>query len=359
MPLVVAPAGPLDRRFASGDRAFPTESELQQGYKELQAWYAKQTPEVQAQFIGMVNTYIDSHNRSIRDAVREQRSPSIQAMTPYQVTQLHQRIEDEELQKTAPDLYQIRMNYRAGGWAGMILMPGGFVDMYATMGMGFTAGFYAPVPRMTPLPRANIVPLPGVEVPVPEHYLPPTRIPPVRSPGTMPEVELPQREPAPIAQQRKVEYAINEWGKSVAAKTAGGYHGVTEQNLIPEVLFKNGMKGGGSNRNLAEHVVGAEDSAFMGLAPMPGGSGSTGLMTPVEFAGEGGWVVEIRGVPGWDTTLHAPKAVAALSRGEAETATLRNVEGQYIYRVAQVVRDNRGNLLIRKWVYNNDFIGYK
>lgn len=74
---------------------------------------------------------------------------------------------------------------------------------------------------------------------------------------------------------------------------------------------------------------------------MPAGDGEV-LTTAAEWAGVGGLVFEITGVPGWDTTLHAAQAVQIQGRREAETAILRRVPAEAIKRIATVNQRTRG-----------------
>src|SRR4051812_14079777 len=115
------------------------------------------------------------------------------------------------------------------------------------------------------------------------------------------------------------------------------------------------MGGGGTNLNLAEHVGGVSDSAFRGLAPAPGRGGSAGLRTPVEFPREGGIVVEVEGVPGFDTSVHAPKAVARLPRGEAEIATPRGIPTENIRRIGRVGVDRQDREFVTEWIDNPNY----
>ncbi len=147
--------------------------------------------------------------------------------------------------------------------------------------------------------------------------------------------------------------AIGESGKVVRAIPSSGYHGTS--GLSVEEIIAHGLPGGGSNVNLAEHVGGAADSAFRGLAPSPGRGGSTALRTPVEFAGEGGVVVEVVGVPGFNTFDHAPEAVRMLRKGEAEIATFRRIPTERIRRIGKVGVDSRGREVVKEWIANPNY----
>ena len=150
--------------------------------------------------------------------------------------------------------------------------------------------------------------------------------------------------------------AIAENGMRVQSVPAGGYHGTSGQT-IPAIIA-DGLPGGGSNMNIAEHVsqIGAP-SGFRGLAPTPGRGGSAGLRTPVEAAGEGGLVVQVEGVPGFDTAVHAPNAVRQLPRPEAEIATPRRIPTENIIRIGRVTLDTLGREVVRQedWVPNPNY----
>jgi RHS repeat-associated protein len=149
--------------------------------------------------------------------------------------------------------------------------------------------------------------------------------------------------------------AIAESGKTVESVASRGFTGTSD--ITVKELIANGLPGGGTNYNLAEHVGGTADSAFRGLAPAPGRGGAAGLRTPVEFAGEGGIVVEVEGVPGFDTATHAPRAVGRLRLGEAEIATPRRIPTQNIIRFGRVTLDRQGREVVRPedWVQNPNY----
>jgi len=153
--------------------------------------------------------------------------------------------------------------------------------------------------------------------------------------------------------------AISEAGTLVEAIPSHGFHGIRHTTV--ENIIQNGIAGGGTNIDIAAHVMGAEDSAFCGLAPTPGRGGGSGQMTPVEFAREGGLVVEVDGVPGFPTDLYAPKAIARLPRGEAEIAIPRHIPTERIRRIGEVTLDLLGRevVLPDSWIPNPNYKGVK
>ncbi|QDV52178.1 RHS repeat domain-containing protein [Gimesia fumaroli] len=151
---------------------------------------------------------------------------------------------------------------------------------------------------------------------------------------------------------------FDELGNPVEGSLTSGYHGIPGSSVddIPEII-ENGLPGGGTNTNLGEHVNGVPDSAFRGLASTSGLGGNPTQQFPVDFALEGGLVVKIRGVLGWDTHRYASKAVKKLRKGEGETAILRRVPTENIEEIGIVGLDKLGREKVIKWIPNRNFKG--
>ncbi len=138
----------------------------------------------------------------------------------------------------------------------------------------------------------------------------------------------------------QTQLALAESGLQVASAPAYGFHGSDKYQQA--AVIANGLPAdGGTDLRLAEHVVGHAASAFRGTVGLPAGNGNL-LMTAANWAGAGGLVFEIGWVSGWDTNVHAARAVSTLNRKEAETAILRGVEVQAIKRLTTVQLKTRG-----------------
>lgn len=90
---------------------------------------------------------------------------------------------------------------------------------------------------------------------------------------------------------------------------------------------------------------------------MPGRGGGAAQLTPVEFAHEGGFVLQVDGVPGFPTGLHAPKAISRLPKGEAEIATPRRIPTERIKRIGKVTVDDFGREVVqlKDWIRNPNY----
>lgn len=153
--------------------------------------------------------------------------------------------------------------------------------------------------------------------------------------------------------------AILPNGKSIPPDDyAGGYHGTDK--VAPSEALKNGLPAGGTNWNLQEHAEGKPGSAYRGT--------TTVVSDPVNeggaayWAGEGGWVYDVRGVPTWDVNKALEGRVQTpggfrgnLMRGENERAIPARVPPENIKRYGQVVSDSQGRLLVRDWQDNPNF----
>lgn len=165
---------------------------------------------------------------------------------------------------------------------------------------------------------------------------------------------------SPATPERSTEpRAILPDGREIAPDSfSGGYHGTTD--VPPEVALQDGLPERGTDWRLKEHSESAGNSAFRGTTEVASdpvsGNGAA------YWAGEGGWVYEIRGVPTWDVNsdLEGRVQTAAgfrgnLMFGENERAIPARVPPERIARYGKVVEDSMGNLRVREWVANPGF----
>lgn len=137
-----------------------------------------------------------------------------------------------------------------------------------------------------------------------------------------------------------------------------------------EDIFKKGLPERGQNWDLNSHVEESwklkggqnpvNDTAFRGTTPQI--SSPDGTIGAINWADEGGYVYEIRGVPGWEVNTALEGRVAKpdgtfrdnLMSGELETAIPAKVPGKFICRVGRPSLSNSGRLIIRStdWVVN-------
>jgi hypothetical protein len=141
-----------------------------------------------------------------------------------------------------------------------------------------------------------------------------------------------QRTPVDVYRQPR---AILPNGQAVEGLNSGTvYHG-TDQ-IPPEVAFEKGLPARGDNLDLLDHAEQRGNSAFRGtnkwvIAP----DRQSG---PGYFAGEGGWVYEVDGVPAWDVNANLEGRVkmpdgsfgSNLMQGEAKQALLGGVPKERI-----------------------------
>ena len=152
-------------------------------------------------------------------------------------------------------------------------------------------------------------------------------------------------------------HALLPNGKPIAPDNFdGGYHGTTL--ITPEKALHDGFGQRGTNLDLREHSEEKGDTAFRGTTTFPADASGNGG-TASDWAGEGGWVYEIRGVPTWDVNKHLEGRVQVgasyrgnLMHGETEHAIPARVESYQIRRYGKVEADSTGRLLVRRWVAN-------
>ncbi len=140
------------------------------------------------------------------------------------------------------------------------------------------------------------------------------------------------------------------------------YHGTTR--VSPREMVRHGLRARGRSLSLEDHVLAnGEDSAFRGatlvLASPTRDSGA------LLWAGAGGWVYEIEGVPSWDVNKHLDGRIqrSGLSvrnpvRQEQEHAVLGHVPPERVRRYGRVVAHPRtGHLMVEQWFDNPKFVG--
>jgi hypothetical protein len=170
----------------------------------------------------------------------------------------------------------------------------------------------------------------------------PARVIPLRPAPT-------KRDPAPL-------FAILPDGRQVPPSSfAGGYHG--NGDVSPEVALREGLAGRGDDWRLREHSEQRGGSAFRGATgvvsePLSGNGAAY-------WAGEGGWVYEIRGVPSWDVNVLLEGRVNVvgtwrgnLMHGEQEIAIPARVSPERIRAYGRVEADAAGRLFVRQWILN-------
>lgn len=157
-------------------------------------------------------------------------------------------------------------------------------------------------------------------------------------------------------------YVILPSGKKAPpTHNGGGYHGMKYED--PEVIHKDGLPSRGNDLNLQKHTEtnSNSDTAFRGTTSLPSYPGTT--HGAAYWPGEGGIVVDIRGVASWDVdkllqgTIQTPdfKYRGVLMRGENETVIMARVPPEKIYRTGIVEVNNNGELVVRKWILNPNF----
>lgn len=142
----------------------------------------------------------------------------------------------------------------------------------------------------------------------------------------------------------------------------GGWHGTHE--VPPAVAFEQGLPARGTNVDLINHVEAGGGSAFRGTTPFP--------MSPDRqagaalWAGEGGFVYDVRGVPTWDTNalLQGRRPVAGglggyggnLMAGEIESAIPARVPRENIAGAYPVLEGRGGSLRLGDYIPNPNFV---
>lgn len=167
---------------------------------------------------------------------------------------------------------------------------------------------------------------------------------------------------APKLVAKEAPMAILPNGKRIPPDHySGGYHGTNE--IPPELAFKEGLPERGTNWDLKAHAEAEPGSAYRGTTHV--------IYDPVieqgaaQWAGEGGWVYEISGVPTWDVNKALQGRVPVAGGGfrgnldmlqlENELAIPARVPPNKIKRAGQVELDSIGRPVVRKWIDNPNF----
>lgn len=136
----------------------------------------------------------------------------------------------------------------------------------------------------------------------------------------------------------------------------GGFHGTCR--ITPEEAMRTGLPARGNDWRLRDHVeASGPTSAFRGVTdvvsePVSGNGAAY-------WAGCGGWVYEIRGVPSWEVnaTLEGRIPTPTGFRGnlmtaEQEIAIPAAVPPERIKAYGLVEEDGSGRLFVRRWIAN-------
>lgn len=139
----------------------------------------------------------------------------------------------------------------------------------------------------------------------------------------------------------------------------GGFHGTTQ--VQPTVALKQGLPQRGADWRLKEHSEQKGCSAYRGCTlvasePITGNGAAY-------WAGKGGWVYEIRGVPSWNVNRQLEGRVKTiqgmyrgnLMHGENEIAIPARVPSERIKAYGQVEEDSSGRLFVKTWIQNPDY----
>lgn len=138
----------------------------------------------------------------------------------------------------------------------------------------------------------------------------------------------------------------------------GGYHGTSQ--VPPATAFADGLPGRGTDVGLETHVNQTGNSAFRGTTPMP--MTPDGAAGAAHWAGEGGWVYKIEGVPTWDVNRllegrrMTPGGFAGnLMVGEMESVVPARVPGRNIQGAYPVIEGRGGTLRLGPFEPNPHF----
>jgi hypothetical protein len=173
--------------------------------------------------------------------------------------------------------------------------------------------------------------------------------PNVKPPGA---TETP--DPARATPKPRPDVAILPDGTPVPPTSyRGGYHGT---DTPPSVALSEGFPGRGTDLSLHGHAEAKGNSAFRGTTEFPSGPNPDAPSGAAYWAGEGGWVYEIRNVPTWDVNallegrVKTPEGFRGnLMVGEGESAIPARVTPDKIVRYGQVV-ESRGRLYVKDWI---------
>jgi len=167
--------------------------------------------------------------------------------------------------------------------------------------------------------------------------------------------------PPPVSGPPGVEYALIN-GKKVFPQTHSRlFHGGSKSTLgypegmpakeVAANIYKDGLPARGNNIDLAEHANGADDRAFRGTTTMA--QTPDGQAGAVLWADEGGLVVELKNVKGYDVNqllggrVKKPDGTFGGNSmmGEQEIAVPGAISPEQIESISVVVRNARGQLI--------------
>ncbi len=132
---------------------------------------------------------------------------------------------------------------------------------------------------------------------------------------------------------------------------SGGFYGTADEH--PDVVMRDGLPQRGGDWRLREHSEGNPNSALRGTTNIVSDGEGRGA---AYWAGEGGYVYEVRRVPTWDVNKNLQGRVATgggeyrgnLMHGEGEYAIPSRVPPEKIVRWG-VVKDSGGDRLYVEW----------
>lgn len=167
----------------------------------------------------------------------------------------------------------------------------------------------------------------------------------------------PDGKPEPLAKDAQGKDVGPDWYGTV-------YYGSsteTPEKLTPEKVFAEGLKARGKDRDLRRHVEATtEDSAFRGTTLVPQTpDGETGASL---WAGPGGYVYEIDGMPGWDANKHLERIPVSGGltrqnpvRGENEISILAEVPRERIKAAYQIIETPTGRIRLGPRLENPNY----
>jgi hypothetical protein len=156
------------------------------------------------------------------------------------------------------------------------------------------------------------------------------------------------------------EYAVVNGNKIEPVLYEKLYHGADRATLgvdaqmpakeVAAKIYAEGLPGRGNNIDLVKHAGGADDRAFRGTTLMmrtPDGEGGA-----IVWADEGGFVIELQNVKGYDVNQalegRVKKADGSFGgnpmRGEIEIAVPGRIKPEQVKQVYEVITDKRGRL---------------
>jgi hypothetical protein len=136
------------------------------------------------------------------------------------------------------------------------------------------------------------------------------------------------------------------------------YHGTDA--IPPPAALADGFAARGDNLDLQQYAEGARDTAFRGATELP--ANPVDEQGAAYWAGEGGYVYEIEGVPHWDVNQLLQGRVKTpggyrgnLMSGEHDLAIPGRIPPENIRRWGKVLRTTTGKLYVGEWHDNPGF----